>query len=255
MAEDYGATVRQWTDVLRRCRLPKSVKLVGLLMANYADSDGTRVFPGIARVAVESGLTYNVAQEAVAKLRSVGLLELIRQGTRRGEGDEYRLVLMPDLLDRVEVWNPAQVSVAIDRMRTQRRGQVRPKDGPDGPDLHPTDRGADNPDVHPTNQGAPESGAPHLLHSNQVGAPPFSARCTPLSDPPPTTDLDTTTPTPPTTGLDTASHGPRASPAEPENPIVVCECSRGYVLSPDGSEILRCPTCPPSNVIPLRRPA
>ena len=62
MTEDDGATVRQWTDVVRRARLGRTTKLVAFLIANYADSNGTRVFPGIARLSIEAELTYNVVQ-------------------------------------------------------------------------------------------------------------------------------------------------------------------------------------------------
>lgn len=261
MTDDYGAPVRHWTDVVKRARLGRTVKAVAFLVATYADSDGSRVFPGIARLAVEAEVTYNVAQGALGDLRKAGLLELVRHGTRRGESDEYRLILGPDLMDQVEVRSPTEVSVAIEAMRNQRRGKGRQSE-PDAPDPRPTVKGAqpvDNPSVHPTASGAPavqsKTGAPHgdvpkqPVHPTAwVGAPHAVTPHQVLTgtQEPPTT---------PTTDLGTATHGPRATGDPPETEIVGCGCSRGYVLSTDGSTILRCPTCPPSNVIPLRRPA
>lgn len=267
MADDHGATVRQWTDVLRRTCMVKSTKLVGFLLATYADSNGTRIFPGVARVSVECGLTYNMTQAAMAELRSAGLIEVVRQAARRGESDEYRLVLAPDLMERIEVRSPAEILIAIEALRTQRRGKVREKRGPESPEPHPTDRGADpveNGHLHPSKWGAPEKAAPHLLHSNHRPAPHLLATCTPVSDPPPSTDLDTRTTDHSDSDLETASSGPRASPAEASKSIVDCGCTKGYLYA--NGTLSRCPDCgteptpsrppddaPPSNVILFRR--
>ena len=113
-------TLRQWTDVVKRARLGRTVTLVALTLATYADSDGTRVFPGNARLAVDCELTYNVVQAAMATLRRAGLIELVKRAGRRGTANEYRLTLHPDLLERVEVLSPAAVVAAAAHIRQAR---------------------------------------------------------------------------------------------------------------------------------------
>src|ERR1700722_16867088 len=140
---DHGASVNDWVNVVRRGKLGPPVKLVALTIATYADPDGTHVFPGIARLAVQCELSYRAAQYAMATLRAAGLIELVRRGARRsGKSDQYRLILAANLLDRCDVPTPAAERLAIDRLtgqekdrreksrstRTQRR--IEPVDNP-----------------------------------------------------------------------------------------------------------------------------
>lgn len=214
--ENYGAGVRAWTDVVRRTRLGRTTKLVALLMANYADGDGTRIFPGVARIAVEAELTYNVVKTALAALREAGLIELVRQATRKGDSDEYRLILDPDLIERVSVLSPGEVSVAIASMRDARRGGVRKRD--QGPDPQPTERaahGGSDDSAQPSEWAAHANGAAHGDAHKRVRAAHGVNGRGPRRYPPPTT---TETPTPPTTpkaDLRTDSCGPRASGTSP----------------------------------------
>lgn len=170
MAEqDLGQSVRDWTDVVRRARLGKVVKSVALMLATYADfTTGRRIFPGVARLAVDCEISYNTAQSALTALRNVGLIERVRYGTRRkGMADEYRLILAPDLIERVEVLSPAQVTLAAERMAGGKRGKAS---------LHPTERGANDDDAEgfaPRPAGSDSGFAPHgaeLLHP--AGRPP-----------------------------------------------------------------------------------
>ncbi|HTI26233.1 MAG TPA: hypothetical protein VL652_34910 [Kutzneria sp.] len=175
-----SVSVREWTDVVRRARLGKTTKYVALMLATYADyRDGARIFPGVARLAVDCEVTYNVAQTAVAKLREVGLIERVAYGARRlGQADEYRLMLGPELLDHVEVLTPAQISVEVDRMQARHAGRKGPDPTDPDPVLHPTGRGAetDRAEVlHPTAQGAKEvdepAFAPHGVGGKRRFAP------------------------------------------------------------------------------------
>lgn len=121
MAEDHRTTVRSWTDLIRRARLGPSTKAVAMMLANYADSDGSRVFPGIGRLVVECELGYKTVQRALQTLRAAGLIERTRHGGGRGRGrraDEYRLIIGPDLLEHIKVLSPSEVKDEIDRQRS-----------------------------------------------------------------------------------------------------------------------------------------
>lgn len=124
-----GASVREWTDILRRVRFGDSVKgmrgsmvkLVARTLATYADGNGTRVFPGIARLTVDCEINYQTAKKAVGVLRDLGLITPVRHGTRRGHADEYRLTIPVDLLDRLDVLSPAEFDVAVEKVRGANR--------------------------------------------------------------------------------------------------------------------------------------
>jgi len=133
VTEDYGARVNDWVDVVRRARLGRTVTAVAMVTASYANPDGTRVFPGIARLAVQCEIDYRTARRALAALRDAGLIELVRRGARRsGKSDEYRLILAADLLERCDVPTPAAERVAIQRLTDRQRstGQPRPVERP-----------------------------------------------------------------------------------------------------------------------------
>jgi DNA-binding transcriptional ArsR family regulator len=133
---DVGASVNEWVNVVRRGRLGPTVKLVALTIATYANPDGTSIFPGIARLAVQCEVDYRTARRALAALRSMGLIELVKRGARKlGKSDEYRLILSASLLEHCEIPTPDAEKVAIrhlaERERagsSQRRstGQARP---------------------------------------------------------------------------------------------------------------------------------
>jgi hypothetical protein len=138
---DIGATVREWTDVVRRSRFDKivagthpgrfikssTVKTVALTMATYADANGRRVFPGIARLATDCEIGYNVASRCVTGLRDLGLIERVRRAVRRGarsereKTDEYRLTLPEDLLERLTVPTPSDYLVIAARVAKPHR--------------------------------------------------------------------------------------------------------------------------------------
>jgi DNA-binding transcriptional ArsR family regulator len=104
---DVGASVNEWVNVVRRGRLGPTVKLVALTIATYANSDGTKIFPGIARLAVQCEVDYRTARRALAALRSMGLIELVKRGARKlGKSDEYRLILSASLLEHCEIPTP-----------------------------------------------------------------------------------------------------------------------------------------------------
>lgn len=89
------ATVREWTEVLARVRFGtvkvagrniagSRIKLVAARLADYADSDGSRVRPGLPRIAVDCEVDYSSAKRCVQHLVRLGLLRLVRPGARLG---------------------------------------------------------------------------------------------------------------------------------------------------------------------------
>lgn len=127
MRVEIGANTADWLSVVRRARLGRTVKAVAFAVAGYANNDGTKVFPGIARLSVECELSAKVVKEAMSKLREAGLLEVVRPARRPGEANECRLVLAEGLLDRVDVPTPAAHEMAIRHVSASIRGRYKPK--------------------------------------------------------------------------------------------------------------------------------
>lgn len=143
MADDSNAdlpyvSARDWVDVVSRIRLdtakvngPKvaarTVKAVAWRIAWFADGlDGTRVFPGPARLAVVCELDYKTVKRTYAVLRALALLTQVAygrgpQGSRPRKADEYRLTIPPDLLDRVTVLSPLELDREIELVREANR--------------------------------------------------------------------------------------------------------------------------------------
>jgi hypothetical protein len=221
-------TLRQWTDVVRRARLGRTVKAVAMVLATYADSDGTRVFPGIARLSYECELGYNVTQNALAKLRDAQLIALVKKASRRGDADEYRLILGEELLERIEVPTPGQVEVAINAIRGAKHGRHKPN-------LHPTALGADDAetaDLHPTGMGADERPAPNGMGSETQPAPNGVVHLHPTPLGPTAHYLDTTATAHSDEEVVTTSHGPRASDAEADPDFAAEVKARQLTLAP-----------------------
>jgi hypothetical protein len=125
-----------WIDIVRRARLGRTTKGVAYLVATYADTDGTRIFPGVATVAVAAEVDYKTAKKALAELVTKGLLERVATHARvRGGATEYRLVLADDLQEHVEVLSPAEFELEAERKRKANRrdrtGNARPRTKPD----------------------------------------------------------------------------------------------------------------------------
>ncbi len=259
MAEpaDESVTLRQWTDVVRRARLGRTVKAVALTLATYADNDGTRVFPGVARLAVDCELTYNVVQSALSTLRAAGLITVVRRGSRRGQADEYRLILATDILDRVEVLTPTQVADAASKLAERRRGRHRPARAAAPTDaapdethdnLHPAAPGAAGPDGQSLHHGplgaggaSPAVAAPHGVSDEPAPAPHGGVHLHHTALPPTThgpnhTDHHPNDDVALRTDVAVVEASDRGSPAEvPASQ----RCEHGL----NGSTGIRCPAC------------
>jgi hypothetical protein len=204
------ASFREWTEILARVRFGKvraagksitgaSVKAVAGRFATYADSNGSRIRPGVARVAIDLEMDCRTVKTAISHLRAIGLLQLVRPGGRRG-ADEYRLTLPTDLLDRDDliVWSPTEQRAEIERLSDARRRLPKtPPDGPNGggiegpvaPVIKSESQGPVAPDKDPTD--APIMGASGAHKSPIMGASGAQSwgPVAPATD----QDLDTTT--------------------------------------------------------------
>jgi hypothetical protein len=138
---DDSATVREWTDLLARVRFGTvkvagknitgaTIKAVAGRLAAYADADGTRVRPGLARLAVDLELHFGSVKRAVQHLAHLGLIRLVQSGARLGHADVYRLAIPIDLLDRIEVWTPAQHRAEVEKVRDANRGRYARRTDP-----------------------------------------------------------------------------------------------------------------------------
>jgi hypothetical protein len=254
-------TLRQWTDVVRRARLGRTVKAVAMVLATYADSDGTRVHPGLARVAWEAEVNYNTAQQALAKLREVQLIQLVRKsgrkGGRRRDADEYRLILGEDVMEHLDIPTPARAEVEIERIRRAKHGQHKTESHPApmgavNDEAHPAPMGADTgtgTEPHPSAQGAEAPTAPIRTGPKTSTAPIGATRPHPAALGPTAHDRDTTTTAHADEDLVTASHPPRVRTADAEDHIsppadlvTRPRCPHGRSARTDRG-VPRCPDC------------
>lgn len=135
----------EWEQILRRVRLTgmiggsgrkgsdgretrgavsaRTFKAVALVLASYGDPSGSRIWPGDAAVAVDVECGLDIVKDVRGTLVKLGLLERV-SGRRAGRpGEEYRLTLPTDLLDKLEVLTPAAHRLAAKRLRDAARGK------------------------------------------------------------------------------------------------------------------------------------
>lgn len=125
-AHELGATVGAWNAVIRRARIGRERKAAALVLSSYARADGTHIHCGVARLAVDLEVSYSTARRELAWLRKVGLIELVRAGNRRRNlSDEYRLILGPNVLEHLDVLDPAEHKNLTDGVREANRTGVR----------------------------------------------------------------------------------------------------------------------------------
>lgn len=99
----------EWLRIVRRLQIPWNVKSFALLLFSYADPDGTRVRPGVKRLAAVTKLGQTTVKNLLGELDEYGLLEQTRRGGGRGgtgKTSEYRLTVPVDLLDKFEMLTP-----------------------------------------------------------------------------------------------------------------------------------------------------
>lgn len=121
----------EWERLVRRVRLGAPSKHVALTMATYANRDGTGIYPGQLRLVAVTELSERSVRDALKKLRGIGLLVRVREGSRNGRrafADEYALAIPADLLDRVELLDPDEspAAPAADRLGSPAPGSKSP---------------------------------------------------------------------------------------------------------------------------------
>lgn len=99
-----------WERLVRRIVMPTGHKLIALILATWADPNGSRVRPGLGLLAASTGVSERTARRVLGSLaRDWGLIDLVaRGGGRNGKGKtaEYRLTIPTDLLERLTLLGP-----------------------------------------------------------------------------------------------------------------------------------------------------
>lgn len=130
----------EWERLVRRITMPKPVKLVALVLATYADPDGSRVRPGMEVLAAVTGDSERNARRLLGTLTKMNLVTLVSRGGGRGgngRASEYQLTIPTDLLDRFELLTPGDKPVSPDTQVSSQNGSQpvdEPVDNPDSPD-------------------------------------------------------------------------------------------------------------------------
>lgn len=100
----------EWERIVRRLVAPKHVKFLALVLATYADTNGTRVRPGNKRLAAVTGDEARNVRRILQVIRDeLGLLEQVSRGGGRGRSEVaavYRLTIPVDLLERATLLDP-----------------------------------------------------------------------------------------------------------------------------------------------------
>lgn len=130
-----------WERIIRRVQLHHTTKGVALIMASYADGDGTRIRPGVERLARVLCASDKTVRRHVKTLCDLGFLERTKHGNRHsGEVNEYRLTMPADLLGRLPMIDPSemiQVSLTVMGDRQTNGGRGMSNGHPDVSNGHP----------------------------------------------------------------------------------------------------------------------
>lgn len=234
-------TVWQWIDVIRRARLGRTTTAVAIMLATWADPDGTNIYPGLPTLAVACEVDYKTAKTCVAQLVSAGLLHPVprRRGTRDNQG--YRLTLADDLLDRTTVLSPTEFRSEAEKIRDANRrrptstGNPHPRTGAEV-------QGTSNPVPDPAGPESTGNGTTANDESTGNGVPKVQGtafRYTNhktthvITTPHDAADVRTDTPGP-------RARDPAGQPAAPD-PSAGClpGCIQGVALVADA--LVRCP--------------
>lgn len=221
-----------WERIVRRAVLPKPVKLLALILATYADADGTRVRPGNDILAAVTGDSEKNVRRLLGRLRDdLALLELVRRGGGRGgrgSASEYRLVLPTDLLERLDLLGPSeQRPVSPD---TQMSAQSSPADNSERPDIQVSVQSSDPASNDRTSNSVTNRMTGHFEPIDRTSRCPTTKR--------PTTRRPTATyqPAQPPTARETTSTDdlPRAGDGK---------CSHGLTAALEADGTPRCVLC------------
>ncbi len=97
-----AANRNDWERTMRRVRADKpATQHVAFVLATWADPDGSRVRPGIARLVLVTRLSERTVRRALEWLRDEEFILKVKHGNRHArEADEYRLSIPSDIFER-----------------------------------------------------------------------------------------------------------------------------------------------------------
>ncbi|NEW42754.1 helix-turn-helix domain-containing protein [Nocardia cyriacigeorgica] len=102
----------EWERIVRRMQMPHGAKYLALMLATYADGDGSRIRPGVERLSLVMCVTDRTVKRSLSVLRELGLIALTKKGNRHAkQADEYRLTVPATLLDH-SMLDPAETSLS-----------------------------------------------------------------------------------------------------------------------------------------------
>lgn len=195
---DFGVSLGKWYGVVRRARLDDyKKKTVALVVGSYANTDGTSVKCGVARLAADCEMGFSTARRYLAWMREVGLIELVKVGNRKSKrSDEYRLTVHPHTVKAINALGEDEYRDLVDGMKvTNRAGEKNRRLSALTQEVSAEATGSGDPDDDPsalTHRSERRNG---FLRSPMGEPPPLSKR-SPLTGgaPPP----DPRRPQPPT---------------------------------------------------------
>lgn len=118
MSDDEGPALQpakrfDWERIVRRCRIPAQTKFVAYTLAQYGDHNGQGIRPGLERLAAVCEMGERTIKRHLAALIGLGLIERLANGGGRNQrASVYRLTVPEDLLERVDLLNPDEVTQA-----------------------------------------------------------------------------------------------------------------------------------------------
>lgn len=109
--EDFSAFNRyEWERIMRRVRFGAPMtKYVGMVLAQYANTDGTNAFPSVDKLARVCEVSEKTVRTALGELRERGLIVRVRRGGMRGTqaySDVHNLAIPADLLEMNDLLPP-----------------------------------------------------------------------------------------------------------------------------------------------------
>jgi len=99
-----------WERIMRRVRFGAPMtKYVGMVLAQYANTDGSNAFPSVDKLARVCEVSEKTVRTALGELRTRGLIVRTRRGGLRGTtaySDVHDLAIPADLLDLNDLLPP-----------------------------------------------------------------------------------------------------------------------------------------------------
>jgi hypothetical protein len=108
---NYPLDTFAWQRKIARAELPLTTKSIAMLLAYFANADGSRVRPGERLLAAITGLTERAVRRHLALLRELCLIERVEHGNSAGRADVYQLTVPAGAIDTIpmrlnERWQP-----------------------------------------------------------------------------------------------------------------------------------------------------